>query len=65
MFENKDRVRKLIYQDEIVSKVNKDNGGFFSKMFEEKTTLTFQRYSYLSDEEEEELYKRDPVRPAL
>lgn len=58
-------MRKLIYQDEMVSKVNKDNGGFFSKIFDDKTILTFQRYYYLSDEEEEELYKRDSARAAL
>lgn len=58
-------MRKIIYEEEMVSKVIKECGGFFSKLFEDKIVLTFQRYYYLPPEEELELYKKDPVRTNL
>lgn len=65
LFVVKDRMKKLIYGDEMINKVNKECGGFFSKIFEDKTVLIFDRYYYLSPEEEEEQYKKDPVRTNL
>ena len=35
----------------MISKINTNNGGFLSRIFEDKTSLSFQRYFYLSDEE--------------
>jgi hypothetical protein len=47
----RDKRKKLLYEDEIVTKVIKDSGGFFSKIFDGKIELIFHRYYYLPFEE--------------
>jgi hypothetical protein len=62
LFECRDKVVKLIYEEELISKFKTDKKSMLMALFQEKVSLIYTRYFYRQEDEEQKYYQADPNR---